>query len=302
MRNYAIAGAFSSGKGGTVTVDNELSPTSVNPVQNKVITGKITELEGKIKENGGNGKSAYEIAVTEGFEGTEKEWLESLKGEMGPEGPQGPTGNTGPQGPKGDTGAEGPQGPKGDTGSIGPQGPQGEYAAIDAELSADSNNPVANKVITAKITELEIKIEENSGSGGTSSGEYILGSYSGTDGYVSGYSSASTTKYYKKQKVSAGPSGANITVEEEKMPVTQTIELGFQPSFILVDNMLYNNSQSKTAKYYWGQYQNINGGGYPSSPNSTQSGTATIIEFTDTGFVIGLDYNSSGIHNYAAFK
>lgn len=173
MRNYAIAGAFSSGKGGTVTVDNELSPTSVNPVQNKVITGKITELEGKIKENGGNGKSAYEIAVTEGFEGTEKEWLESLKGEVGPEGPQGPKGDTGPQGPKGDTGAEGPQGPKGDTGSIGPQGPQGEYAAIDAELSADSNNPVANKAIAAKIAELEGKI-------GSSDGYSIItGTYTG---------------------------------------------------------------------------------------------------------------------------
>ena len=27
------------------------------------------------------GKSAYEIAVDEGFQGTEKEWLESLKGD-----------------------------------------------------------------------------------------------------------------------------------------------------------------------------------------------------------------------------
>lgn len=30
-----------------------------------------------------NGKSAYEIAVMNGFDGTEQEWLESLKGEMG---------------------------------------------------------------------------------------------------------------------------------------------------------------------------------------------------------------------------
>lgn len=29
------------------------------------------------------GKSAYEIAVKNGFEGTEEEWLESLKGEPG---------------------------------------------------------------------------------------------------------------------------------------------------------------------------------------------------------------------------
>ncbi len=31
----------------------------------------------------GTGKSAYEIAVEQGFEGTEAEWLESLKGEPG---------------------------------------------------------------------------------------------------------------------------------------------------------------------------------------------------------------------------
>lgn len=31
--------------------------------------------------NGVPGKSAYEIAVENGFKGTEKEWLESLKGD-----------------------------------------------------------------------------------------------------------------------------------------------------------------------------------------------------------------------------
>ena len=44
---------------------------------------------------GGEGLSPYEIAVKNGFEGSEKEWLESLKG---------PKGDTGAQGPKGDTG------------------------------------------------------------------------------------------------------------------------------------------------------------------------------------------------------
>lgn len=32
---------------------------------------------------GKDGKSAYEVAVDEGFKGTEEEWLESLKGEPG---------------------------------------------------------------------------------------------------------------------------------------------------------------------------------------------------------------------------
>lgn len=38
-------------------------------------------VDQKIESVGGPGKSAYEIAVENGFEGTEMEWLESLKGE-----------------------------------------------------------------------------------------------------------------------------------------------------------------------------------------------------------------------------
>lgn len=44
------------------------------------------------------GYSAYELAVQEGYTGTEAEWLASL---------QGPTGPVGPQGPKGDKGDPG---------------------------------------------------------------------------------------------------------------------------------------------------------------------------------------------------
>lgn len=75
------------------------------------------------------GKSAYDVAVDNGFVGKEPEWLASLKGDTGPQGPQGEQGIQGVKGDKGDTGDTGPQGPqgvKGDTGDTGPQGPQGE--------------------------------------------------------------------------------------------------------------------------------------------------------------------------------
>lgn len=39
---------------------------------------------------GPEGKSAYDLAVKNGFEGTVEEWIESLKGPPGPEGPPGP--------------------------------------------------------------------------------------------------------------------------------------------------------------------------------------------------------------------
>ena len=64
-----------------------------------------------IRGNGGGvgepGKSAYEIAVEQGFEGDEQAWLESLKGDKGDPGPQGPPGADGKDG------ADGEQGPPG---------------------------------------------------------------------------------------------------------------------------------------------------------------------------------------------
>lgn len=50
---------------------------------------------------GDPGKSAYEIAVEQGFVGTEEEWLASLHGATGATGPQGP------QGPQGEPGVSG---------------------------------------------------------------------------------------------------------------------------------------------------------------------------------------------------
>ena len=80
-------------------------------------------------DRGPRGYSAYEIAVQEGFVGTEEEWLASL---VGPEGKQGKDGERGIQGPrgqqgdKGDRGDTGPQGEKGDRGDTGPQGDKGD--------------------------------------------------------------------------------------------------------------------------------------------------------------------------------
>ena len=47
--------------------------------------GKITAVEA-VRLESQNGKSAYELAVENGYDGTEEEWLESLKGEPGIDG------------------------------------------------------------------------------------------------------------------------------------------------------------------------------------------------------------------------
>lgn len=61
------------------------------------------------------GKSAYDIAVEQGFVGTEEEWLESLRG---------------PQGEKGEQGEQGPQGEKGEQGEAGQDGADGTTPTI----------------------------------------------------------------------------------------------------------------------------------------------------------------------------
>lgn len=75
-----------------------------------------------IKGGGGNGKSAYEVAVDNGFEGSEEEWLESLKGPKGDTGQPGKDGDAGPPGKDGD---EGPPGKDGDDGQPGKDGADG---------------------------------------------------------------------------------------------------------------------------------------------------------------------------------
>lgn len=71
------------------------------------------------------GKSAYEIAVEEGFKGDKLQWLASMKGKDGVKGEKGEPGERGPKGDTGDRGPIGPQGPKGDKGDTGIQGDRG---------------------------------------------------------------------------------------------------------------------------------------------------------------------------------
>ena len=103
-------------------------------------------LQGPTGATGATGKSAYEVAVQQGYTGGDAyNWTQSLRGpqgikgdggDVGPRGLQGVTGAKGDTGaastvagPKGDTGAQGVQGVKGDTGSQGPQGVKGDTGA-----------------------------------------------------------------------------------------------------------------------------------------------------------------------------
>lgn len=99
------------GEGGALVVDQTYDPESENAQSGKAVAealsnmncvGDITvdvdedgtlifEGSGNSGGTGADGKSAYEIAVDNGFEGTETEWLESLKGANGNNGADGYT-------------------------------------------------------------------------------------------------------------------------------------------------------------------------------------------------------------------
>ena len=108
-----------------------------------------------------SGKSAYELAVQNGFKGTEEEWLFSLKGERGERGPigpkgdqgdiglQGPQGIRGPAGEQGPKGDPGPEGPKGDTGLRGLQGVKGDQGPKGDKGDDGTSVTIAGNVDTA---------------------------------------------------------------------------------------------------------------------------------------------------------
>ena len=105
-------------------------------------------------EKGTDGKSAYQIAVEQGYQGSESDWLSSLKGDKGDTGERGEKGDTGLQGERGE------RGEKGDAGQQGEQGPMGEKGEKgDAGVAGkDGFSPIANvvkdgSVITITITD-----------------------------------------------------------------------------------------------------------------------------------------------------
>ena len=170
-------------------------------------------------------------------------------------------------------------------------------APIDSELSEESENPVQNKVITAKMAEIEEKIPE-SGSGGL--GEYVTGTYTGTDAYAIEYENSNNTRYYEKVSVTVGQSGTSSTITSSEYPKTQEIELGFRPSFIAIDGEFYSSAEPIEKYYYKTVTKTING--------TAQTPTASLVkinalEFTDTGFIVALNLNYRDItHHYTAFK
>ena len=98
-------------------------------------------LQGPKGDNGVAGKSAYQIAVDNGYVGNESTWVASLKGDKGDPGLQGP------EGPQGIQGIQGEQGPKGDKGDQGNDG----FTPIITFNNEKTEMTVRGKTTTDKV-------------------------------------------------------------------------------------------------------------------------------------------------------
>lgn len=97
----------------------------------------ISDLSGA---QGIQGLSAYQVAVQHGFEGTEDEWLISLKGEKGETGPKGEQGEQGIQGIQGPQGEPGQKGEKGDPGSDASVTKQNVEAVLTGDITSHNHD------------------------------------------------------------------------------------------------------------------------------------------------------------------
>ena len=115
---------------------------------------------GQPGKDGKDGQSAYQIAVTNGFSGSETDWLASLKGHDGHDGAQGPQGLPGAAGQPGQPGKDGQNGKDGARGPVIWQSSEtvnsrgGSYEFAISQLTSQVVNvtPAAGDVIIAQTS------------------------------------------------------------------------------------------------------------------------------------------------------
>lgn len=125
------------------------------------IDEKIASVhDGANGKDGVDGASAYEIAVENGYTGTEAEWLSSLKGEKGDAGDQGIQGIQGEKGDTGEQGLQGIQGEKGEKGDTGAAGKDG-MNGTDGRDGANGFSPTV--IVTETSTGATITATDKNG-------------------------------------------------------------------------------------------------------------------------------------------
>ena len=131
--------------------DTPISPT---PDLYTQLLKKLSEMQ--TGANGKDGRSAYEIAIENGFVGTAAEWLESLKGRDGIDGKDGLPGKDGKDGADGLPGKDGTNGKDGRDGIDGKDG-------VSPDLTNYPDNDAVKALIQAAVQPLlqQAHVHEN---------------------------------------------------------------------------------------------------------------------------------------------
>ena len=132
-------------------VEDGATPIPPTPDLYTQLLKKLSEMQ--TGANGKDGRSAYEIAIENGFVGTAAEWLESLKGRDGIDGKDGLPGKDGKDGADGLPGKDGTNGKDGKDGRDGKDGVSPDlknYPDTDAvkALIQDAVQPLLEKAHT----------------------------------------------------------------------------------------------------------------------------------------------------------
>jgi uncharacterized protein YuzE len=155
-KNAQSGAAVAEAVAGAVVSANSYTKEYLSNIENSLqeLDKSIGELELTPGPQGAEGKSAYKIALEAGFEGSESDWLASLKGEHGEPGQQGIQGEKGDKGDPGEAGLQGEPGPKGDTGSSGVFIGTGEMPE-DCNIQIDPNGEIIsiNKFATKEYVD-----------------------------------------------------------------------------------------------------------------------------------------------------
>ena len=156
-----------------------------------------TSPSASVGEDLPRGKSAYEVAVENGFSGTETEWLASLKGATGAPGANGKDGTDGKTPYVGDNGnwfvgsddtgkpSRGAKGDKGEKGEKGAQGIQGEQGiqGVQGEKGDKGDTGATPNLTIGSVTTLEAGQNATASMGGTAESPVLnLGIPKGADG------------------------------------------------------------------------------------------------------------------------
>ena len=120
------------------TVARQADLTALDTRVDELEESGVEGPQGPPGQDGADGDSAYEVALANGFVGTEPAWLASLVGAQGPEGPQGDQGPQGIQGVQGVQGEPGEQGPAGADGQDGADADTVDLVATPSSQAATS--------------------------------------------------------------------------------------------------------------------------------------------------------------------